>query len=46
MRNVRRKVKAERIVSDSLARRLIILGLMVRFLEDRDANTAKVTLCL
>src|SRR6266540_2600083 len=37
MRNVRRKVVAEHIVSDSLARRLIVLGLMVRFLEDRAA---------
>ena len=37
MRNVRRKVVAEHIVSDPLARRLIVLGLMVRFLEDRDA---------
>ena len=41
MRNVRRKVKAEHIMSDSLARRLIVLGLMIRFLEDRDAQYRK-----
>src|SRR5262249_26712484 len=35
MREVRRKVKEKQIVSDALARRLIVLGLMVRFLEDR-----------
>ena len=41
MRKVRRKVSTEQIVSDSLARRLIVLGLMVRFLEDRGALPAQ-----
>ena len=40
MRNLRREVVAKNFVSDSLARRLIVLGLMVRFLEDRAALPA------
>ena len=40
MRNLRREVVAKNFVSDALARRLIVLGLMVRFLEDRAALPA------